>query len=160
MIGKWLYCVKRCDITTTTWRAQDNRRSENKFQLKYNILVISFDHWPLIVGKYYLVDVGYATMNGFIAPHGGIRYHLNEHSGKPPANPKELFNMKDLMLRSRVEWAFTILKDHFKILTSHPFFPFESQVKWVLVCCIIHTYNARVDSNNKTLNEGSTQQQE
>ncbi|XP_039117478.1 protein ALP1-like [Dioscorea cayenensis subsp. rotundata] len=114
----------------------------------------------VLEGKYYLVDAGYTTMNGFIAPYRGVRYHLKEHSGRPPTNPKELFNLRHSMLRSRVERAFGTLKNRFKILTSHPFFPFRTQVKLVLGCCIIHNYIAGVDPSDRILLEGSTQQDE
>nr|CAD1831478.1 unnamed protein product [Ananas comosus var. bracteatus] len=74
-------------------------------------------------GKYYLVDAGYTTMPGFIAPYRGTRYHLKEHAGHKPTNKRELFNFRHSSLRSKVERAFGILKSRFKILTSQPFFP-------------------------------------
>ncbi|XP_039141278.1 protein ANTAGONIST OF LIKE HETEROCHROMATIN PROTEIN 1-like [Dioscorea cayenensis subsp. rotundata] len=112
---------------------------------------------PQPEGKYYLVDAGYTTMQGFIAPYRGVRYHLKEHSGRAPTNLKELFNLQHSMLRSRVERAFAILKNHFKILTSHPFFPFRTQVRLVIACCILHNYIAGVDPNDILLDEGITQ---
>ncbi|XP_039115850.1 protein ALP1-like [Dioscorea cayenensis subsp. rotundata] len=114
----------------------------------------------IIVGKYYLVDAGYTTMQGFIAPYRGVRYHLKEHSGRSPTNPKELFNLRHSMLRSRVERAFAILKNLFKILTSHPFFPFRTQVKLVLACCILHNYIAGADPNDMLMHEETTQNDE
>lgn len=119
-----------------------------------------FDCWPLVVGKYFLVEVGFTTMNAFIPPYRSVRYHLKESSGKPPTKLKELFNLRHSMLNSRVEQAFTILTNCFKILTLHLFMPFNTHVKLVLVCCIIYNYIVGVDPNNKILIEGSSQQQE
>ena len=55
------------------------------------------------IGKYYLVDFGYANKRGFLAPYRGsskenIRYHLLEFDG-PPRNKKELFNKWHASLR-------------------------------------------------------------
>lgn len=76
---------------------------------EYNILTFYFKFLQLkvfYVGKYYLVDAGYTRMNGFIAPHGGVRYHLKEHNGRAPTNSKELFNLRQSLLGSWVERAF------------------------------------------------------
>ena len=94
-------------------------------------------------------------MNRFIAPYRDVRYHLKEHSGRTLTNPKELFNLRHSMLHTRVERAFGILKDRFKILTPHPFLPFKTQVRIVLACCILHNYIVGVDPNDKILHEGS-----
>ena len=99
-------------------------------------------------------------MNGVIAPYRGVRYHLNEHSGRMPTNPKELFNLRHSMLRSRVERAFGILNNCFKILTSRPIFLFKTQVKLVLACCVVHNYIASVDPTDRILHEVSMQEDE
>jgi len=70
----------------------------------------------LFVDKYYLCDAGYTTMLGFIAPYIGVRYHLKEQVGKEPLNHRELFNLCHSSLRSKIESAFDILKNRFKIL--------------------------------------------
>lgn len=47
------------------------------------------------VGKYYLVDAGYANTRGFLAPCRGIRYHLKEWSiTHAPRTERELFNLR------------------------------------------------------------------
>ena len=93
-----------------------------------------------VIGKYYLVDAGYSTRPGFISPFRGVRYHLKEFSARTPSNMKELFNYRHSSLRTSVERAFGSLKSRFKILTSRPFFPFETQVDIVIACCILHNY--------------------
>lgn len=39
-----------------------------------------------------------------------------------------------------MERTFRALKNRFKILTSRPFFPFETPVDIVIACCILHYY--------------------
>ena len=39
-----------------------------------------------------------------------------------------------------VERAFAALKNRFKILDQKPFHPFDTQVKLVLACCILHNW--------------------
>ncbi|WOL11058.1 nuclease HARBI1 [Canna indica] len=45
-------------------------------------------------GKFCLMDAGYATRPGFIAPYRGVKYHLKECSSHSPSNAKELFNLR------------------------------------------------------------------
>src|SRR5664279_2691017 len=69
------------------------------------------------------------------------RYHLNEFSSRHgPQNAKELFNLRHSSLRVTIERAFAALKNRFKILDQKPFHPFETQVKLVLACCILHNW--------------------
>lgn len=105
-LGKLLNHLKGCVVVATSQRPKANRRLEMK---EYNILTFYFKFLQLkvfYVGKYYLVDAGYTRMNGFIAPHGGVRYHLKEHNGRAPTNSKELFNLRPSLLGSWVERAF------------------------------------------------------
>ncbi|XP_071676853.1 uncharacterized protein [Lolium perenne] len=62
-----------------------------------------------------------------------IRYHLNEFSARnQPQNAKELFILRHSSLRVTIERVFAALKNRFKVHT------FETQVKLVLSCCILH----------------------
>ena len=61
----------------------------------------------LVLGKFYLVDAGYACRPGFLSPYRGTRYHLNEYGGRHyPTNARELFNLRHSSLRVTVERAF------------------------------------------------------
>ncbi|KAL5726080.1 hypothetical protein ACHQM5_009151 [Ranunculus cassubicifolius] len=99
-------------------------------------------------GKYYLVDGGYANTPSFIAPHRGTRYQLKEYGTMNPNNPKELFNLRHSSLRNIVERIIGILKKRFPILTLAPPYPFESQVKIVLSCCILRNHIRRERVND------------
>ena len=92
-------------------------------------------------GKFYLADAGYACRPGFLPPFRKTRYHLNEFSSRfYPKNAKELFNLRHSSLRVTVERAFASLKNRFKILDQKPFHTFDTQVKLVLACCILHNW--------------------
>ena len=52
----------------------------------------------------------------------------------------ELFNLRHSSLRVTIERAFAALKNRFKILDQKPFHPFDTQVKLVLACCILHNW--------------------
>ena len=93
------------------------------------------------VGKFYLVDAGYACRPGFLPPYRGTRYHLREYGSRNyPTNPRELFNLRHSSLRVTVERAFGALKNRFRIIDNKPFHPFSTQVKLVLACCILHNW--------------------
>jgi hypothetical protein len=42
-----------------------------------------------------------------------------------------------------VERAFGALKNRFRILDNKPFYPYKTQVKLVLACCILHNWILR-----------------
>jgi hypothetical protein len=74
-----------------------------------------------MLGKFYLVDAGYAVRPRFLPPYRATRYHLSEYGGRNPQNPKELFNLRHSSLRVTIERAFGALKNIFKILYNKPF---------------------------------------
>ena len=94
----------------------------------------------MMLGKFYLVDAGYAVRPGFLPPYRATRYHLSEYGGRNPQNPKELFNLRHSSLRVTIERAFGALKNRFKILYNKPFHPYKTQVKLVLACCILQNW--------------------
>lgn len=51
---------------------------------------------------------------------------------------KELFNLRHSSLGVTIERAFAALKNRFKVLDQKPFHTFDTQVKLVLACCILH----------------------
>ena len=92
-------------------------------------------------GKFYLEDARYACQSGVLPPFQNTRYHLNEFSARfGPQNAQELFNHRHSSLRVTIERAFAALKNRFKILDQKSFHPFDTQVKLVLACCILHSW--------------------
>ncbi|KAJ0967867.1 hypothetical protein J5N97_024784 [Dioscorea zingiberensis] len=94
------------------------------------------------VGKYYLVDAGYANTRGLLAPYKGERYHLGQFTGGSAQyrNRKDKFNHNHARLRNIVERAFGILKRRFKILRVTAAFSVETQLDIVYACAVIHNY--------------------
>ena len=51
-----------------------------------------------------------------------------------------------------MEKTWGILKQRFKILKVHAPFPYETQVKIVVACCVLHNFIARHQGNDKYFN--------
>ncbi|KAL7190629.1 hypothetical protein ACSBR2_022835 [Camellia fascicularis] len=81
---------------------------------------LQFPHPPN--GKYYLVDIGFTNMPGFLVPFRSQRYHLQEFHGRHYSGPKELFNHRHSSLCNVIERTFGVLKKRFPILRYSPFF--------------------------------------
>jgi hypothetical protein len=93
------------------------------------------------VGKFYLVDAGYAVRLGFLPPYRRTRYHLKEYgAGNHPENYKELFNLRHSSLRITFERAFATYKNRWKFVYNKPFHPYKTQVKVVIACAILHNW--------------------
>ncbi|XP_039169339.1 uncharacterized protein LOC120293694 [Eucalyptus grandis] len=101
-------------------------------------------------GKYYLVDAGYPNSTGYLGPYKEVRYHLPEFQQSPiPTGYQEVFNRAHSSLRLEIERAFGVLKKKWKILKYMPNFPFEKQVKIVIVAMTLHNYIRRNAANDR-----------
>ncbi|KAI3453559.1 hypothetical protein Pfo_010222 [Paulownia fortunei] len=76
------------------------------------------------VSKYYVVDVGYPNISGFLAPYKGT----------------QLFNHSHSSLRNIIERCFGVLKSRWPILKKMAKFPFETQRLIVVVSMALHNY--------------------
>ena len=77
-----------------------------------------------------------------------MRYRLKEFSDRPPKNKQELFNLRHSSLRTTIERGFGVLKKRFRVLDAETFWSFETQVKVVLACCVIHNHIIGVEPND------------
>lgn len=104
-----------------------------------------------LVGKYYVVDSGYASAPGFLTPFKGERYHLKDYRGgdRQPRTARELFNHKHSSLRNIIERSFAVLKNRFFILRHMPSFTIKKQARIVIACCTIHNYIRDEDKRDK-----------
>uniref|UniRef100_A0A803LJ23 DDE Tnp4 domain-containing protein n=1 Tax=Chenopodium quinoa TaxID=63459 RepID=A0A803LJ23_CHEQI len=102
-----------------------------------------FPHPP--EGKYYVVDVGYPNMKGFLAPFKGERYHVPDfrRSTQPPNGFYEVFNYSHSSLRNVIERTFGVWKKRWRILSIMPSFPLETQKKLVAATMAMHNYIRR-----------------
>ncbi|KAF3457726.1 hypothetical protein FNV43_RR02384 [Rhamnella rubrinervis] len=94
------------------------------------------------LGKYFLVDCGFANRHQFLSPFRGVRYHLQEFcgQGRDPETANELFNLRHASLRNVIERIFGIFKSRFTIFKSAPPFPYDTQAKLVLACVGLHNF--------------------
>ncbi|RWR90744.1 putative nuclease HARBI1 [Cinnamomum micranthum f. kanehirae] len=112
-------------------------------------------HDSILIGKFYLVDGGYANTRGFVASYRGIRYHLKEWSTtQAPQTPQELFNLRHSKARNVVERTFAVLKQRFPILKTTLRYPLNTQAKIVVACCVMYNYIKQWNYNDE-LEEGS-----
>ena len=70
---------------------------------------------------------------------------MKEFSDRLLENERELFNLQHSSLRTTIERGFGVLKKHFRVLDAEPFWSFETQVKVVLACCVIHNHIMGID---------------
>jgi hypothetical protein len=93
------------------------------------------------VGKFYLVDSGYANRRGFLAPYRQTRYHLQDFQNAPePQNIKETFNHAHSSLRNVIERAFGVLKMKWRILLDIPSYSAETQSPIICACMALHNF--------------------
>jgi hypothetical protein len=79
------------------------------------------------VGKFYLVDSGYANQPGYLAPY----------KGPSTRGKKELFNSIHSSLRNVIDRSFGVLKK-WKILKDIPSFAMQKQRQIILACMALH----------------------
>ncbi|KAL2344127.1 hypothetical protein Fmac_005412 [Flemingia macrophylla] len=94
-------------------------------------------------GKYYIVDIKYPNVPGFIAPYSSTPYYKDFPSDYHPQDATELFNQRHSLLRNVTDRTFGALKKRFPILTSAPSYPLQTQVKLVVAACVLHNYIRR-----------------
>ena len=70
---------------------------------------------------------------------------MKEFSDRLLENERELFNLHHSLLRTTIKRGFGVLKKHFRVLDAEPFWSFETQVKVVLACRVIHNHIMGVD---------------
>ncbi|XP_019087964.1 PREDICTED: putative nuclease HARBI1 [Camelina sativa] len=113
------------------------------------VLQYAIDGDPLFprppIGKYYLVDSGYANKRGFLAPYRGssrenIRYHLSEFDAGAPRNKKELYNRWHASLRSVIERTFGVWKKKWTILDNLPRYDVKTQNRIVHATMVLHNF--------------------
>ena len=86
-----------------------------------------------------------------------MRYYLKEFSDRPPKNKQELFNLRHSSLRTTIERGFGVLKKRFRVLDAEPFWSFETQVKVVLACCVVHNHIVGVEPNDHIMEDAMNQ---
>ncbi|PKU66340.1 hypothetical protein MA16_Dca015245 [Dendrobium catenatum] len=107
------------------------------------------------VGKYFLVDYGYANTDKLIAPFRGYRYHFSDYHAETSCRysiKQELYNHRHSQLRNVVKMTFGIWKERFKVLTHMPQFPLTIQADIVLACAVLHNFIGRYHGHDMYFN--------
>ena len=95
----------------------------------------------VIIGKYYLVDVGYPNEYGYLGPYKGERYHLQDfRCCGQPINWKKVFNRAHSLLRNVIERSFGVWKQRWRILQNMLAYPYKTQVEIVVASMALHNY--------------------
>ena len=92
------------------------------------------------LGRYYLVDSGYAGEAGYLGPYRNSRYHLREFERRRAENWEEIYNFHHSSLRNVVERLFGVLKARWQMMQGVPRYPREKQSKIILACFGLHNY--------------------
>ena len=97
---------------------------------------------PLIIGRYYLGDAGYALSKYCLTPYRGKRYHLKEwaRGNDRPRTKEELFNLRHSSLRNVIERIFGVIKKRFPILVVMKSFDFPFQCDIVICALLVHNF--------------------
>ncbi|CAN1142645.1 Protein ALP1-like [Linum perenne] len=103
------------------------------------------------LGKYYVVDSGFANAPGFLAPFRGYTSHFQEIRRRGgPRGREELFNYRHSSLRNVIERCFGVLKRRWPILKMMCSYSFSKQTDIVLACCALHNF-IRMHAQGDTL---------
>ena len=94
-----------------------------------------------IVGKFYMLDLGFSNQSGYLAPYKGTKYHLQEYNqGPPPRGKKQTFNHRHSQVRNAIECSFGVLKNKWRMLLHMPSYPTQKQSKIISACMALHNY--------------------
>ncbi|KAI9118135.1 hypothetical protein K1719_010467 [Acacia pycnantha] len=92
-------------------------------------------------GKYYVVDLGYSNMKGYLAPFKGERYHIPDFRGcDQPQGLQEVFNNAHSSLRNVIERTIGVWKNKWHILRDMKPFPLIKQKKIIIATIALHNF--------------------
>lgn len=101
----------------------------------------------MYTGKYYLVDSGYPSLKGFLAPYKNANLtHFRLTPGFRSRN--ENFNDYHSSLRSVIEKTFGVVKARWKVLQEMPNFKLQTQMAIIWACFALHSFLRRTDSSD------------
>lgn len=100
-------------------------------------IIMYLTNW-FYLGKYYLVDSGYANRNGYLAPFKGSTYHIPKfrNRSEPPQGKYEVFNFLHSSIRNVIERCFGVLKQKWRILKDMPSFDATT----LTACLALHNF--------------------
>ena len=95
-----------------------------------------------VVGRYYLVDAGYAQEYGYMGPYKNTRYHLDDFRGLDleTLSRQEKFNLTHSRHRNVIEQTFGVLKACWHILEGVPYCEREKQSMMIISCFAMNNF--------------------
>ncbi|XP_034584171.1 uncharacterized protein [Setaria viridis] len=107
------------------------------------------------IGKYYLVDGGYANTPSFLAPYIEVPYHTKEQeqNNVQPRNYRELFNLRHAQLRGHIKRAVGLLKMRFPILNVATSYRKDTQLKIPAAAVVLHNIIQRQGGDEELLSD-------
>jgi hypothetical protein len=105
------------------------------------------------VGKYFLVDRGYANTPSFLAPYIDVPYHTEEQeqSNFQPRDYRELFNLRHAQLHGHIKRAVGMLKMRFPILNVATSYRKDTQLKIPAAAVALHNVIQRQGGDEELL---------
>jgi len=93
------------------------------------------------IGKYYLVDSGYALRRGYLGPFRQTWYHHNQFQNQaPPNNHKEKFNWRHSLLRCVIERTFGVWKGKWRIMQDRAWYNIVTTRKIMVATMALHNF--------------------
>ncbi|CAN6250909.1 unnamed protein product [Urochloa humidicola] len=107
------------------------------------------------IGKYYLVDGGYANTPSFLAPYLEVPYHTEEQEqiNSQPQDYRELFNLRHAQLRGHIKRAIGLLKMRFPILNVPTAYRKDTQLKIPAAAVVLHNVFQGQGGDEELLND-------
>jgi len=107
------------------------------------------------LGKYYLVDGGYANTPSFLAPYIDVPYHTEEkeQGNLQPRDYRELFNLRHAQLRGHIKRAVGLLKMRFPILNVATAYRKDTQLKIPAAAVALHNVIQRQGGDEEFLSD-------
>lgn len=93
---------------------------------------------------YFLADAGFSSKSRFLlVPYREVSYHPQEtqQTVHPPANPRELFNVRHATLRSVIDRTLKLFRRRFRLLrTAREGFSVRTQVNLIFALAAVHNF--------------------
>ncbi|KAM3301432.1 hypothetical protein P3S67_015934 [Capsicum chacoense] len=108
--------------------------------------------------KYYLCDVAYSNIGGFLAPYRNVRYWLGYYCRTRAITKEEKFNHAYAQLRNVIKRSYGVLKARFPILNKMAPYPINIQRDVVIACFAVNNFIRKERINDELFNQFDTSQ--
>ena len=104
----------------------------------------------LLLGKYYLVDVGYPLRKGYLTPYKGQMCHLPDFQRASRGNHLEKrFNYVHSSLKSAIQRTFEVWKNRWKFLKQMTSYNIKDQRNIIVATCVLRNFIRKQNSEDE-----------